>query len=110
MASEFGKRLHHLSLIPAILCKDIETGRWVLIENQLERTDHSHLGQLFTCASGLEAVTIVWIAAHFPKRSWRRIEWREGTAERLSSRFARVRVRVAIEITHSRKAGPKSGC
>jgi SRSO17 transposase len=30
-----------------------------------------------------------------PKRSWRRIKWREGTAEHLSSRFARLRVRVA---------------
>src|SRR5436190_20807739 len=44
-----------------LLCKDIGTGRWVLIENQLERTDHVHLGQLLTYASGLEAVTIVWI-------------------------------------------------
>ena len=30
-----------------------------------------------------------------PKRAWRKIEWREGTAEQLSSRFARVRVHVA---------------
>ena len=42
-----------------ILCKDIGTGSWELVENQLERTDHSHLGQLLTYASGLEAVTIV---------------------------------------------------
>ena len=35
------------------------------------------------------------LAFGLPKRAWRKIEWREGAAERLSSRFARVRVRVA---------------
>ena len=30
-----------------------------------------------------------------PKRAWRTITWREATGEKLSSRFARVRVRVA---------------
>lgn len=43
-----------------ILCKDIGTDDWVLIENQLERTDHTHLGQLLTHATGLSAVTIDW--------------------------------------------------
>ena len=32
------------------------------------------------------------LALGLPKRAWRTIGWREGTAERLSSRFARVRV------------------
>jgi SRSO17 transposase len=40
-------------------------------------------------------VSVKDLALGLPKRAWRTIEWREGTAERLSSRFARVRVRVA---------------
>lgn len=58
-----------------ILCKDIGTGTWVLVENQLERTDHSHLGQLLTYASGLEAVTIVWIAARFSEEHRSTLDW-----------------------------------
>src|SRR5467141_4046089 len=34
------------------------------------------------------------LARDLPKHAWRTIRWREGSAERLSSRFARVRVRV----------------
>src|SRR3954466_6629208 len=58
-----------------ILCKDIENDHWVLIENQLEKTDHSHLGQLLTYASGLEAATIVWIAARFTEEHRSTLDW-----------------------------------
>jgi SRSO17 transposase len=40
-------------------------------------------------------ISVKALARCLPRRAWRMIEWREGTAERLSSRFARVRVRVA---------------
>jgi hypothetical protein len=58
-----------------ILCKDTATDSWVLIENQLERTDHKHLGQLITYASGLKAVTIVWIANPFTEEHRSALDW-----------------------------------
>lgn len=48
-----------------ILARDVVTGRWVLIENQLESTDHTHLGQILTYAAGLDAETVIWIARDF---------------------------------------------
>lgn len=58
-----------------ILCKDMSSGQWVLIENQLERTDHTHLGQLLTYAAGLKAVTIVWIAERFTDEHRAALDW-----------------------------------
>lgn len=58
-----------------ILCKDVGTDQWVLIETQLERTDHLHLGQLLTYAAGLQAVTIVWVAAGFTEEHRATLDW-----------------------------------
>ena len=58
-----------------ILCKDTLSDRWVLVENQLERTDHTHLGQLMTYAAGLDAVTIVWIAARVADEHRAAMDW-----------------------------------
>lgn len=48
-----------------ILAKDTVTQQWVLIENQIAPTDHSHLGQLLTYAAGLDARAVIWIAETF---------------------------------------------
>src|SRR6266545_1786839 len=45
-----------------ILAEEAGTGQYVLIENQLERTNHDHLGKLVTYASGLGATAVVWVA------------------------------------------------
>lgn len=58
-----------------ILAVDRNTDSWVLIENELERTDHSHLGQLITYAAGLNAVTIVWIAGRFTEEHRAALDW-----------------------------------
>mgnify|MGYP003117364751 CR=1 FL=1 len=58
-----------------ILCKDLDDDSWVLIENQLERTDHNHLGQLLTYGAGLNTVTIIWIAEKFTDEHRAALDW-----------------------------------
>jgi len=68
-----------------ILCKDLSNDQWVLIENQFERTDHAHLGQLLTYAAGLEAITIVWIAERFTEEHRAVLDWlNERTDEKIN--------------------------
>ena len=58
-----------------ILCRDTQDDSLVLIENQLERTDHVHLGQLLTYAAGLQTVTIIWVAATFTDEHRAALDW-----------------------------------
>lgn len=47
----------------------------VIIENQLERSDHDHLGKIITYASGLDASTIIWIVTNARTEHKSAIEW-----------------------------------
>ena len=48
-----------------ILAKEVDRGVKVAIENQLEWTDFSHLGQLLTYAAGVDAGIAIWVAPEF---------------------------------------------
>lgn len=54
---------------------DSVSQRPVVIENQFGRSDHAHLGQLITYASGREAGINIWIANEFQLPHRNAIEW-----------------------------------
>lgn len=58
-----------------ILAKDTGTGKYVVIENQLEKTDHDHLGKCLTYASVLDASTVIWIASNFTDEHKKALDW-----------------------------------
>lgn len=58
-----------------ILCRDITTGKLVVIENQLEQTDHSHLGQVITYCAGLQASIFIWIASQIREEHRAAVDW-----------------------------------
>ena len=65
----------------------------VLIENQLEGTDHNHLGQIMTYLAGLDTHTIIWVAADFREAHPSALNWlNEHTVEPFA--FFAVRVKV----------------
>jgi SRSO17 transposase len=54
-----------------------------------------------------QPVSVKELALNLPARAWRTIEWREGSAEPLTSRFARIRVRVAHRDYNLSKSRPE---
>ncbi len=57
-----------------ILAKDTGTGKYVVIENQLGKTDHDHLGKAITYGSVLDATAVVWIASEFTEEHQKALE------------------------------------
>lgn len=67
-----------------ILAEEGSTGRKIIIENQLEDTDHDHLGKIITYASGYDAEIIVWVVRDVREEHQRAIEWlNEHTDEKV---------------------------
>ena len=58
-----------------ILAKEIGRDSVVVIENQIERTDHVHLGQLLTYAAGSEANIVIWVTTNFQDEHRAALDW-----------------------------------
>ncbi len=68
-----------------ILCKNKNDKSRVAIENQIEKTDHTHLGQLLTYGVGLDAPTMIWIADTFIEEHRQALKWlNKHTPEKFS--------------------------
>ena len=81
-----------------ILARDPD-GNSALIENQLEWSDHTHLGQILTYLAGLEARTVIWVARDFEEAHLSSVRWlNENTVDGFS--FFAIRVSI-VKISDS---------
>jgi hypothetical protein len=68
-----------------ILAEEESNGRRIIIENQLEDTNHDHLGKIITYASGYDAEVVIWIVRAVREEHQRAIEWlNEHTDEKIN--------------------------
>ena len=58
-----------------ILAKEISTNKVVVIENQIYKTDHKHLGQLITYASFFKAEIIIWVSQEITEEHRSAMDW-----------------------------------
>jgi len=73
-----------------ILARDTVTGDYVVIENQLGKTDHDHLGKAITYAAVLNAAAVVWVAGRFTDEHKKSLDWLNDTTTEETSYFGVV--------------------
>lgn len=68
-----------------ILAEEENTGRKIIIENQLENTNHDHLGKIITYASGYDAEIVIWVVKDVRDEHKQAIDWlNENSDEKIN--------------------------
>lgn len=68
-----------------ILAEENSTGKKVIVENQLEMSDHDHLGKILTYASGYDAEIIVWVLKDIREEHLQAVSWlNENTTDKIN--------------------------
>lgn len=76
-----------------ILAEEELTSRKIVIENQLETTDHDHLGKIITYASGFDAEIVIWIVRDVRDEHKQAVDWlNEHTDEKLNFFIVKMEV------------------
>lgn len=76
-----------------ILAEEANTGKKIIIENQLELTDHDHLGKIITYASGYDASVVVWVVRDAREEHRKAVDWlNEHTDEETEFYLVKIEV------------------
>lgn len=82
-----------VGLFQADLVAEDESGEKVVIENQLEKTDHEHLGKLITYLSNLDAKSGIWITSEPQQEHTNAINWLNEIGNRAGIKFYLIEVK-----------------